>query len=766
MAIQLFLKHLFTSIRRRPAQPFLLVLVLSLAVLAGITTLNIGDFIEINQEEEIKASFGNADYSIAVNSLSEIRFLSVDDVYAAVSEDIDACGAYALPMITDVKRDFVYGVATDFEQANKIFNFKFSSAKNLPVNYVVDAIYVTEEFAATYRLKVGDKVRMGFLGFEKNYFIYGVSANPFMGKYDVMVDISSMVKMMASESLYLALIQHDYMPASTVYVNTKGHADTVVNQLKEAFPDATFSAAAVSQGNGIHVMDEIMVMMMLISIFFVIFVIYCCFHIISLQRQEENALFYAVGGKSYMLNMLAMFEVAFYWFIGSIFAVLLSYPMAEFVLQVSDLYYCTAFWNAKAILISIACMLLAAEGSMLLFIATESSKKRKIRAKKMVVQKNYSILIGVGFLVLFGAMEAVSYLLPLTSRVVPTLIAFFSVPTSAFFLGREIYKGIAKSLSRRKKISVPTRYALKNTNKVGTLANSTGLFGILLIMLFSIGYMIFASYDTIDKCSNFLNGEYLVVNAPTDAVELLEKEDNIAHAYSVYMEYTPRGNKNITVMGASDIQAFSSQNTDLTKLPKGNKAIISGTYAEELGLQKDDSFKIVIGNTTLKLVLEDTVRSNGNFVYIDNEYWNIPYTYVLVKGKEGVESRRLYQSVASSLAMESVSIREADQFQGDLVDMNNKYLICSIFIFCIVFIFAVIGLTDSLAASYRSRREEFACYKAAGMGNTDLRKMKIAEVNFSFLMGIFIFLLYFAFLCYAVYMAGKGFILNFWWALL
>ena len=65
-------------------------------------------------------------------------------------------------------------------------------------------------------------------------------------------------------------------------------------------------------------------------------------------------------------------------------------------------------------------------------------------------------------------------------------------------------------------------------------------------------------------------------------------------------------------------------------------------------------------------------------------------------------------------------------------------------------IFSLIGVSNLFGESLRTRQEEFGLYLLAGMTRKELRKMKLAELLFSVLVGILVGLLMFAFVIVAI----------------
>ena len=217
--MRLLLKHLLHSIRKKPTQPLIITLTIALSVAMTIFALTIYDSLTTDAEMAQAAEYGSADFTIELGSLSDSRFLFASDVKDALGDRANAAGVYPLPLILDGTGDTARGVATEIDSINNLFSIDFTEYGSVTKSNLSEIAFVTSDFAKKRGISLGDVICVETMGHQMSYRVEGISARPFVDSYDVMVDIGSVMRAFAEESLLFAAIGDDFKPCSIVYVD-------------------------------------------------------------------------------------------------------------------------------------------------------------------------------------------------------------------------------------------------------------------------------------------------------------------------------------------------------------------------------------------------------------------------------------------------------------------------------------------------------------------------------------------------------------------
>jgi len=803
MAVKLFLKHLFTSIKRRPAQPFVLVAVLTVAITVCMVIVDMGIYVKSNQIGEVAATYGKADYSLSVSSASSERFILVEKVKEILPQGVDVCGLYGLPAF--LSEDFyIDAVATDFSDVNSIIDIDFF--EELPIKHedISSAVFITNDLSQEKGINIGDKIDITILGKQIEFKVCGIAKRLYFAKYDIMIDTSSLVQMIAGDSIIVNFLD-DFCPCSSLLINSNDKTQGTLDALAAAYPDMTITRVSDTWGDGFREANNLVTLVEVFCVFFVVIVVYCCFHILSAGRNEENLLFAATGTKTYMLDCLSAFELFLYWIVGMCFGTLLCTPIATWYVDVCEFVYCNIELHPLSMGLAGFLTLFATEMSLLLFIfiRTQSKKMAKKSKKEDVASetvigdnlnnsngknihnkrnkriakkedkkesnrnniRNKNLILCFSLLALGLALCLISYkCVKDKPKLIFGLSSFLCFASFAFLGGKTFHKILAKKLSTSKRLSVSLRYAFKNSYVVGTLGNTAGLVALLLTVVFATSLVLWTGEETIEKQLKPLNCDYLVVNAGKDTLDTLKTIEDI-NVYSIYNDFIEVKNTNMIFVAADNPEVFFDYTDIGDTLPSGNHAYMCAMFVRDFGYSEGETFSVTIGNQVLNLVLEKRMEYVCDFVVIDNNYWDIPYNYVAIKVVNGGDKDTILKDIKSKLVFDSATVIPTTDFNKKLVRRSNSGLKAGYFMLWAILAFSVIGIGDNIIASYRSRREQFFFYSSAGMSRGNLRKMKFYETLFSFLVGIITFLLVVGLLFFAVYNLMVVFNIDFFWVM-
>ena len=123
--MKLFFKHLARSIVKKPLQPIILVFTWTLAIAISIFSLAMRTALEEEMRLGQAAKYGNAQVTVGLNGTSSSRFMFANDVETLLDGEGVAAGTFELPLTVGKEKKTVFGVAVDFTEFVKIFDFSF-----------------------------------------------------------------------------------------------------------------------------------------------------------------------------------------------------------------------------------------------------------------------------------------------------------------------------------------------------------------------------------------------------------------------------------------------------------------------------------------------------------------------------------------------------------------------------------------------------------------------------------------------------------------
>ncbi len=765
MGIRLFFRHLFNSINRRKAQPFLLVFVIACAVVVSISTINLKTYTIENVEQQNRAVYGTTDIVVSVNSLSP-RFSFVDGAKRQFGDKANICGVFTLPVFYGENNDFLYGIATDFTDICKIFDFKFIQYSYASTDSAASLVFLSQTASEQYGFHLGDTLTFNIMGNVLRYEVAGISANRFLDTYDIMVDTSSLMEAIFDDSLIVQMLFADADFAGQLYFDLLVDDPNFYTELREYYYDMTVTDVAMLEGVT-YGLDEIIFLMILAILFFVMCVIYFCCYILATQRVEDTYLFYCVGAKSYMLNALSFCELALYWFLGSVIGIAASYPTGQLIIDACKLTYSTNVLSPSTVIISVVLLFFATEGSLILYILSDlfMKKQRRKEKKKQLKKRNAEPILLLLLWVTVFTLLVLSFFVNKTFKWYLGLSDFFFFILAVAMTSKHTCAKLPRLFFKNKRFDVTTRYAFKNIQKTTTLSNLTVLMGTLTISIACIVLMIMCFSVSMEQCRTLIKGDYMVMYAPDTSIEALRNSDKVSSVESLYREQSPMpevGVRRYDIYSATDSSLFQGL-FHLDELPQKNEAYVFGLFAERIGVEIGETFTIRIGDKTFELVYAKSLPVNTNGIVVNSEYLGLPYNYTIVQAKEGVSDEELYDEMQSILSHEGALVLNVNQINDFFIDSNSYSYYCCLFLLIVVLLFSAIGIMDNIASSYRSRREQFTCYALAGMSKQNLRKMKGTELATTIFCGIIIGLIVVPLAYTIIYECALGQGINLLW---
>ena len=760
--MRLLFKHLVRSMGKKPLQPIILVFTIALAVSTAIFAFTVGDTLRDDIEASQVAKYGNAELTVSVGNSSDSRFLFADDVERLLDDRANVAGAYELPLILGDSGKTVVGMATEFDSVCTVFYFEFVEYGRVTEGSLGDVAFISSKLAKEMDLSVGDTLEVETMGHTRTYRIEGISKNSFLGSYDVMVDICSVMRIFADNSLVFAAIGDDFKPCSKIYVDLTEcdglDVEDAVTLLSAdpRFADKTFTDVRGIEGRMVRsgVVDLIVDFAVALAVLLSAVITFCCFYILANERAEENLVLSFSGARPKVLGRMQYAETLIYWLFGAPLGLLGAIPLTRLISHFVPLKYIEVSIRPITVLKSVLVVLLGCSLTVAFFLLTNKRLRRTGNKHKLAgFSSTVGLLIALGLL--FGAMylltPVIRFLLYIITVAVLVALIFAVVPP---LLQRLIFLTDKRSRGVASPSALAFRYALKNVCSLKLFHNIARLCALIVAIVLTIGLMFACVQGHISLIEGAFDADYAVLNATDSCYEKVLACEGAGSVHKFHLTNSDL----TTIVSADDVSAFS-ESLHIERLPVGNEAMVSSGIANMLDIEIGDPFSITLDGQDYELVLAGIGKSGTNYVAINCEDLGVPYNMILVKGGESVSRADLLASLSEATSTELTAIVSVDTLFENLIDSMQIYMSAGKILLFIFVVFSLIGVADALYESARARREEFGLYRLAGMSPRTLRRMKTAEFAIAIAFGIAIGLLIFVISAFASNqgMTGRGF---------
>jgi hypothetical protein len=442
------------------------------------------------------------------------------------------------------------------------------------------------------------------------------------------------MRLLANDSLLVSALGDNFKPCSTIYISFKDKAfiQDGISLLKEheQFSDKTFSIVTDSVKNATSSESLVSSVYIIIAmtVCLCVAVVFCCFYILSSQRAQENAVFKSVGALPWRLNILSFVEIAVYWFIGAIFALALSYPLAFSVFERIGFRFISPYYSFNAFILACVILLACALLTVTAFTLTERNRKKPRNLKPFVLIT--FVLFVLAFVLIQIVPKKLAFSAFMLAGTLLLLFLFLFVPSlfkkiTAFIDGRFT----ARLINDGKSKNTSLLYALKNSQKVNVLQNTARLWVLLLTLVLSVGLSLISAEFMIADNKEYISGDFVVLGATDSCYEKIQGVDGVDGVYSLCtaMGEIDSG-RTLFMFSASDVEAFNDF-FSLSTLPQGNNAFISAGYARMLGLGVGDQMNLTIGDKEICVTISKIINARVNMLVFDSQNFNMSYIFAV-----------------------------------------------------------------------------------------------------------------------------------------
>lgn len=738
--MKLFFKHLIRSIRKKPTQPLIIVLTLALSVAMIIFALTIRDSLMRDTEMSQAAKYGSADFTVETGNSSDSRFLFASDIRAALGDRAKVAGSYPLPLIFGDMGDTVNGMATELSRLDGVFSVEWIAYGRVTNATLSELAFVSLDFAEQRGVSLGDTILVETMGHQKAYRVEGISNRPFLDRYDIMVDIGSVMRIFAEQSMLFAAIGEEFKPCHTVYIDLTDASlspEEAISHLKAdaRFADMRFTDVreAESARGYMEYLEVVISVSVALTMLLACVVSFCCFFILANQREQENFSLACCGASPRFLAAMQYAEVTVYFLIGAPIGVLVAIPSVQMISLFVGLSYAEVSVLPLTALKSVGMLFTVCMATVALFLVFAKRLSRKGEKRHRLGMRKGFFLMGVMavlLVVLFAVPSKFSFSVYCMQITVIVLFLFVAVPP---LLQR--FAGLCDRLlvRTRSNVGLSLRYAVKNTASLKMLHNISMLCALATLTALTIGFLLVTFDMKVDGFSRIVRADYVVHNATDRCYEKIQSCEGAEEINQFYMNTVD----SMLVISMQNASACSPT-MDIKQLPSGNQAVLSEGIARRLDVRVGETLNLELDGAQYTFTVSDIAQTGIGFIVINCEAIGIPYNSILVKGEEGVSRAALLSALSEATATELAPIQSANTLFAYISDAVETFMRAGAILFSVLGVFFVIGMLDALYECMRARREDFGLYYLAGFSKRQLLLMRVWEIVIPIVFGIVI----------------------------
>ncbi len=733
--MRLYFKHILRSMRRKPTQPIILLLTLCLSVAITVCTLTLRSELLYERSYTDNAQLGASDIQISLNSTSESRFMFTSDVKRVLGEECLCAGYYEIFLSRGADSVFS-AAAVDFDEIGNIFELEFTSYAGVNEGNRSYSAFISSDFAKKMKLSVGDEFEAELLGIENTYRVAGIAKHDFIAKFDILLDISGVSRVLASKYTLAAAVGDSFRPCNVILIDIP-EGESVERAIAALGADADFEDKSVvgtlERGGGEANNDMLFAVInfaVIIMCIMAAVVSYSCFSILSAERAEETESFRAAGARLSLIYSMQYLEALMYWVCGAVSGVILSVPLLLLMRWLLPFKYAELGLGVMPAVSAALLLLLSLLASVSVFIL--NSRRKHISRRRR------------GYIAIFAAVCVILYCLmfalPIEYSMIIGTLSIVSVFLLVFLVSDELLLAVCGGILKRRDASLLSGeglrrpalyYSVKNIRSVRSLRGVVKMISLLVAATLCVGFSINGMNGQVKVLKGLLNSEYVVVNATERCSDKLSACESVGSVGKLYFADGRHNGEIRTTLISTDSLDAISPDIGITYLPHDDEAVISSVQAKALGIEKGDIFTVTQNNEVLKLRLAGVVKTAISFVLFDCNYFGIDYTMLLPSVAYGYTADGQLEEISAVAAEEVASVISSESLNEDMLDSVDIYISSGNFLCSFVVIFSLIGIVDTFIECYRSREEELAMYETAGMSKRRVGRMKLAEISLS-----------------------------------
>lgn len=756
--MKLFFKHIARTVRRSPMQPVLILLTLVLSVAVCITSFKLSQVFFIRAESMKDESLVLGDITVSAAADREIGILFDDDVKSILGERAEVCGEFSLAAFLDdgdgIDR-LISVAATDLEQADRYFKFKYYEYGRFTSENRDSSIIASKRFADENGLKVGDSISFSLLGSDVTYTVEAVAENSgILEQRDALLPMESVIKLLSGHSVFIASLGDSFKPYNRLMIKcAEGQDAEAQAKLLSESPELKNCAVELTKdahtGNAISVFQTVSVMLLsfLLAVLSVLLIV-TAQSLLRKQRSLEYAQFCAAGASGRHMIVMQLGENIAYALVGATAGIFLSPYMLNYTISLFDWHQYNVAVGVDGIALGYLVSLLLSVASTLITVkndrhtdlamrlnASNYPTPEKFRIRPVAV---FGIMLVTGLLAVVVCDVKNQYIFLFFALISLVLLVYFGSP---YVFGRlsELFDRILDKRARGKGVLT---LAVKNIKNSYSLCHM----GRLLCITFALLVAICASSGIISNqhkvFDGIVQGEILTVNLSDRSLSKLKKNESIAGIASFNYDdaVTINGERSaMAVYLSGDTNVCVSDDFAPEVMPKGKEVAISHGLAKLMDLDVGDKVKVNIRGGEHEVTVSHIWKINAGILCMDDSYVAGSERMHCVKLAEGVGvGSEEYKNIVASLEADGVRLLDESEIGGAVMDTIsgfNSLLKCVIFIAVVL---ATIGFVNVFAESLGSRRRERELLVQCGAEKRRVIMLHVIEIMFVTLIALFI----------------------------
>ena len=739
--MSLFFKHLFRSIKRKPLQPFIMILTLLLSVFMVTSALSLKSLLAEETALSFDAQYGRADVAVSLNGNSTSRFMFKKDAEALLGEGCRIVGTYEIVMAPIGSTAPVFAVAAELSEIGDVFDLMFSEYGRITESSVGRVMLISRDYAEQNGLGIGDSVTYKLLGEVVTYTVEGISPLRYMGKYDVLIDIKGVVDAMSKGSLIASSLGDDFRPSGTLYIDisdTEMTAEQCIRILQsdKAFAEKTFldiGEYAAGQANikNLNVAIDISVVLICALAMAVTF---CCFYILADERSEENMSFTIAGASPFRLRLIQYAEVVLYWLVGTVGGILASFGMIDAICDSVGMRYVTPELSMGALILAPSIVLLASLATVTVFIFTSGKKKARRSVGTVPVLALLAVVI-LWMVLIFTAPHTVRFVIGIALIGFMILLFFVTVPCAIRLISRRLSAITDNGCVDGGKSFKCLKYAIKNLYSVRQLHNVSRLISTLVAVIVLACMLIVGTHNYVELSEKIFTYEHVLIGATERCEAKVSDCDKVERTERVYFSAVDIDNRVSALMISVNNASSLAPELKVTELPSGNVAYVSNSVSEALGVKLGDTIEVNVGGSLIALEIGKIENSPLPYICFDCEAVGVQPNLFMVGFNSDVSEAEGLDTVTALISDDVAVISSVSDLMAAKTQTLSVYLDCGDILWLMVLVFSLIGLIDCIYNNYRARREEFALFGLSGMHKGEIARLKLYEIVIALIFG-------------------------------
>ncbi len=721
--MRLLLKHIRKSVFSSPGESVVLLLTM---VLSAIIFCTLGEFYFASVDErktKREAEFGEADIIVSASDDSLSRFVCEEDLGDQRNIFAGVAGVLSLPSSDDAGS--VMAGAVDYNKVNDVFVFEFTSLSDIPGDEADSSVFVSEGFASSRALSLGDKTKLNLLGVEMEYTVRGISRSPLLSEFDVLLNSSGVHRVLCSVSPLFSVFTEDSLPYTRIAVKLPEGMN------KQIVTDALAQNANISVKDRDSDDNDYADLLLGVTLFavliftIIIAAVLVCFslRIISDKRKREYDIFRLSGMDDGRIFLAFVIEIFSYIVVGFGIAILTAYFILPPVFDGITVYTSISL-RPRGALVAIVALVIVGAFSVLWHILSSRKKVSKPKKKKMYhhlseLMPMMLLLVALCFtLAALIAKVALRYLFAI-GVVASVLAAIF---TGVPILLKLLSSFICPRLLKRRGSGASLYLALKNNSGISEMKNLHSILGVVISASITLVFSLNFCLSFISANEEKLVADYVIAGA--DGIleeELLNTEGVMAVGRAHISATSLPGGKNVAVISVTD-KSFISEGESF--YPVGNDIYMSERAALRSGLSLGSEVPIEIGGREYTFVLRGFSKPNGIFCYINASDMGIKEDLIVARAS-GEET---YDLLCRDASVFGGFVQDRDSFLSSYTSFARTFTTLLRVYLIFVFALALLGSGNLIFVSYKTRKAHFASLSVAGMTRREIYAMILCEL--------------------------------------